>query len=81
MTKLVTKFSYQVQLPSSVTKFGFSEIDVKVYVRSHLYVFFFKAIIQSMFKLVASENGPLVFNTAKLYLIVYNFAVYRFSLY
>ena len=48
-----------------MTKF---KIDAKAYVRRHLYVFmlegicmyFYKAIVQSMFKHVASENGPLV---------------------
>ena len=35
------------------------KIDVKAYVRRHLYVFY-EAIEQSMFKNVASENGPLV---------------------
>ena len=34
-------------------------MDAKAYLRSNLYVFN-KAIIQSMFKHVASENGPLV---------------------
>ena len=52
----MTKFSYQVQLLEAFLKQTSKHMSEGICMR------FYEAIVQNMFKHVASENAPLVFS-------------------